>query len=181
MKKDEKLNLLHNSIGTYNLCRCFFRYDPNYLYYYILGVSDKLFLGVEEDDFMLDGFQIRKISDLKKVEIKDDICIKINEELQLLADVNVPEIKLSSWKDVFESLKPLDVFIIVENEITDKGEDFFFIGKIVETKKNHVVFSYFDADGIWYEDIEIPYSKITNITFNSRYSKTWQEYLTKNK
>ncbi|MDE6441645.1 MAG: hypothetical protein K2L12_02705 [Clostridia bacterium] len=179
MKKSDKIDLLRNSIGTYNLCRCFFDYNPDYWYYYVLDVSDKLFLGIEEDDFLLDGFEIRKISNLKKVEIKDDICVKINDENKILANVDAPKIDISSWKAVFECLKALDIIIIVENEITDRGEDFFLIGRILDVKASHVAFSSFDADGIWDNDIQIPYSKITSVTFNSRYTKNWQEYFSK--
>ena len=181
MKKTDKINILSNSIGTYNLCRCFFNYDPNYWYFYIFDVSDNLVLGIEEDDFILDGFQIRKISDLKKVEIKDDICPKINEENRLLDGVKKPEIDLSSWKSVFESLKPLNTLVIVENEKTDIGNDFFYLGYITEIKKSYIVFSSVDADGVRDDNIRISYSEITSVTFNDRYSRTWQKYLSEHK
>lgn len=179
MKKSDKINLLHGSMGTYQLCRCYFDYDPNYWYFFILDHTDKLLLGIEEDDFMLDGFQIRKISDLKKVEIKEDLCQKMNEDEQILAEVKKPEINLSSWKNVFESLKALNIFLIVENEKTYSDDNFFYLGYITDIKKSYIVFSSVDADGIWYDNIEIPYSKITSVTFNDRYSKTWQKYLAK--
>ena len=178
MKKPDKINLLHNSIGTYRLCRCYFKYDLNYWYFYILDHSDKLFMGVEEDDFMLDGFQIRKISDLNKIEIKNDLCAKINEETNILANICKPDVDISSWKTVFESLKALNIFIIVENEKLD-GESIFYMGYITEIKKTSVIFSHIDADGEWYDNIEIPYSDVTSVTFNDRYSKTWQKYLSK--
>lgn len=179
MKKSDKIDLLHNSIGTYQLCRCYFKYDPNYWYFYILDHSDKLLFGVEEDDFMLDGFQIRKISDLNKIEIKNDLCVKINKEKNLLADISKPQVDISSWKAAFESLKALNIFIIIENEKSNEKSSFFYMGKIAETKKTCVVFSPVGADVELYDNIEIPYSKITSITFNDRYSKTWQEYLSK--
>ena len=179
MNKTDKIKMLHDSIGTYNLCRCFFNYDPYYWYFYILDVSENLFLGIEEDDFVLDGFQIRKISDIKKLQIKDDVCRRINEENRLLDGIKKPQIQLSSWKTVFESLKPLNTLIIVENEKTDKGNDFFHMGYITEIKKSHIVFSSVDADGVWYDNVKILYSEITSVTFNDRYSQSWQKYLSK--
>lgn len=176
MKKSEKLALLHGSIGTYNLCRCYFSYDENYWYFYVLGRSDKLMFGIEEDDFILDGFQIRKISDLKKIEIKNDVCAKINEKNGLLRDVERPDIDLSSWQTVFESLRPLDRFVIIKNEKFEAGEEFFYIGTIKKAKRASVVIIPFDANGNWVEDVEIPYSKITSVTFEDRYSKTWQKF-----
>lgn len=178
MKKSDKMNTLHISIGTYQLCRCYFKYDSNYWYLYILDNSDKLFLGVEEDDFILNGYQIRKISDLNKIEIKNDLCTKINEETNLLANVRKPDVDISSWKTVFESLKTFNIFVIVENEKLD-GESFFYMGYITESRKACVVFSHIDADGKWHDNIEIPYSEVTSVTFNDRYSKTWQKYLAK--
>ena len=178
MNNLEKQNLLRNSIGTYDHCCALLNYDPNELYFYVLDVAENLFLCVEEDDFMLDGFQIRKISDLKKLEIDDTISQKINEENRLLKGVRAPEIDLSTWKSVLESLKPLDTLIIVENE-KDSDNGFFHMGYVTEIQKKFVVFSAVDADGIWYENIKIPYSQITSVTFNDRYSQTWQRYLQK--
>lgn len=176
MKKLEKLKCLHNASGTYDLCRCYFSYDENYWYFYILGHSDRLMFGIEEDDFILDGFQIRKISDLKKVEIKDDVCVKINEKNGLLRDVEKPDVDLTSWQTAFASLKPLGRFVIVQNEKTGDGESFYCIGTIKKAKKASVVIAPFDADGSRLDDVEIPYSKITSVTFGDRYSKTWQKY-----
>ena len=178
MKKSDKISLLHDSIGTYQLCRCYFNYDPNYWYFYILDNSDRLFLGVEEDDFMLDGYQIRKISDLNKIEIKNDLSAKINKGKNILANIPKFDVDISSWETVFESLKSLNIFIIIENE--KLGDDnFFYMGYIAEIKKTCVIFSSVDANGEWYDNIEIPYSKVTSVTFNDRYSKTWQEYLSR--
>ncbi|MDE6655528.1 MAG: hypothetical protein K2J85_00885, partial [Anaeroplasmataceae bacterium] len=109
MKKIDKINCLNDSKGTTNLCRCYFKYDPKYWYFYIMDFSDKFLFGVEEFDFILNGFQIRKISDLKKIELKDDLCIKMLEEKKPLDDLEVPSINLSSWKTIFESLKLLNI------------------------------------------------------------------------
>lgn len=187
MKKSDKINYLHNCVGTYHLCRCYFKYDINYWYFYILGYSEKFILGIEEDDFILDGFQIRKISDLKKIEIKDDICVKINKEKKLLDNVQTPDIDLSAWKSVFQSLKELDYYIIIQNEKSESAcdnkenleEDLYYIGTIKKVNKSTVELHPFDADGIWFDEVTIPYSKITSVTFGDRYSKTWKEYLSK--
>ncbi|MDE6047229.1 MAG: hypothetical protein K2F56_01225, partial [Anaeroplasmataceae bacterium] len=167
MKKIDKINFLKNSKGTYNLCRCYFNFDSYYYYFYIVDYSDKFLFGVEEDDFCLDGFQIRKISDLKKIELKDDLCIKILEEKHQLTDLEVPKINLSSWKTILESLKLLNIMIIIQDEI----EGDFYMGYIDKIEKSSIHFHRVDADGVWYEG-DIPYSCITSITFNDRYSKT---------
>lgn len=126
-KRQESLSLLRGAVGTYRLCRCYFSYDPEYWYFYLFGISDQLMLGVEEDDFLLDGFQIRRLADLRRVEIKDDLCVRINEENGLLCGVERPAIDLSSWKSVFESF-PHDLMLIVQNE--SAGRRGFFISGI---------------------------------------------------
>ena len=179
MNKTDKVTLMKNSIGTYNLCRCQLTYSQNDQLLYILDISEKFYFGIEDRDFLLDGFQIRKISDLKKVEIRDDLNIKISRELKLLDGVVKPEVNLSSWKTIFQSIKALNVFMIIENEKANNEDNFFHLCRIKDIKDSYVIISSVDADGIWYDDIKIPYSKITNVMFNDRYSKTWQQYLTK--
>lgn len=181
MKKIDKINILHDTIGTYNFCRCLYKYDPNYWYLFSLDVSDKFLFGVKEEDFILNGFQILKISDLKKVSIENGISAKICEKNKLLEGINKPQINLTSWKTVFESLKPLNTMIIVENEKTDKDEDFFYLGYVTSINKSFIRFSAVYSDGEWENNIKIPYSKITSVTFNDRYSQSWQKYLSDNK
>ena len=174
MKKQEKIDLIKKGIDEKLICRCHFTYDENYYYYYPNAVNDKFILGQEEDDFILDGYSIRKISHLKKVQIKDDKCGEINKMLGVTEQICNPGIDISSWKSIFEDLSKLDVYLIIENEID--GE--FAIGKIEKVLKNKLYFQPFDADGVWDEDgLEIPYSKITSATWGDRYSKYWQMYL----
>ena len=174
MKKQEKIDLIKKGIDEKLICRCYFTYDENYYYYYPNAVNDKFILGQKEDDFILDGYSIRKISHLKKVQIKDDKCGEINKMLGVTEQICNPGIDISSWKSIFEDLSKLDVYLIIENEID--GE--FAIGKIEKVLKNKLYFQPFDADGVWDEDgLEIPYSKITSVTWGDRYSKYWQMYL----
>lgn len=177
MKKSKKLKRLLNLLGSYNFGRCYFKYDAYYRYFYILDCTEKIFLGAEEDDFLLNGFHIRRISDMKKIVIKDDLCVKINRENKLLESIRKPDIDLSSWKKLFKSLKKLNCFLIIENEYSDM----FYIGSIEKVKKNLVVFHPFDADGTWLDSVEIPYKKITSIIFGDRYSEAFEEYFRSNR
>ena len=83
MKRQDKLDMIQSAIETPQLCRCYFTYDDNYYYYYPNAVNEKFLLGQEENDFLLDGYCIRKISQLKKVEIKNDLCNAINQQIGL--------------------------------------------------------------------------------------------------
>ncbi|MBR1528187.1 MAG: hypothetical protein IJ642_02655 [Oscillospiraceae bacterium] len=173
MKKEKIITCIENASGTYELCRCYFEYDKNYFYYYILDFNAKLFLGIEEDDFLLDGFQIRRIADIKKIETKMDVCTLINRKQEILKNVKKPAVNLGSWQTVFESLERIGCVIIIQNDFKEE----FSIGRIVRVKKKSLVFQEFDADGIWQEETEILYDTITSVTFKDRYSSTLQKYL----
>ena len=53
MKKQEKIDLIEKSIAEKEICRCFFSYDPGYIYCYPNAVNDRFILGQEEDDFLI--------------------------------------------------------------------------------------------------------------------------------
>ena len=174
MKKQDKLDMIQSAIEKPQLCRCYFTYDDNYYYYYPNAVNDKFLMGQEEDDFLLDGYCIRKISQLKKVEIKSDVCNAINQQIGLHEQIKLPPVDISDWKSIFDSLMELDCFVIIENELS--GE--FAIGIIEKTFKTKLYFKPFDADGIW-DDVGliIPYSQITTVKWATRYVEVWQKYL----
>lgn len=167
------MKLLHKSCGTYDLCRCWFKYNVFYSYFYILDYSEKLFLGAVEDDFILDGFEINRQSDIDRLEIKDDACVKINKRLGLLDGIEVPKIDLTSWKTVFKSLAKTDFYIIIQNQYNDS----FYIGKIKKVGKKSVTFKHFDAFGVWQHKEKIPLTEITSVRFADRYSTNWKKYL----
>ena len=174
MKKQEKLEIIQKAIADTQICRCYFTYDSNYYHYYPNAVTDRFLLGQEEDDFILDGYCIRKVSQLKKVEIKNDLCNAINRYIGVQKQIKMPPIDLSDWKSIFDSLMALDCFVIIENELS--GE--FAIGIIEKTFENKLYFKPFDADGIWDEaGLEIPYSQITTVKWDTRYATAWQAYL----
>ena len=173
MKKEEKIKTLNDCIGTNLLCRCYFKYDINYFYFYVHSVNDKFLLVQEEDDFITDGYQIRKVSDLKKLKIRDDLCAHINEMIGVTNAVVCPDVDISSWQTIFHSLKKLDKFIIVEDTYNQE----FIIGLIEKIGKNFVKIKMFDAEGNWYEKpVKKLYSEITSIIWDNRYSTTWKKY-----
>lgn len=177
MKKQDKLNTIQQAIEKTEICRCHFTYDKNYYYYYPNAVNDKFLLGQEEDDFALDGYCIRKISQLKKVEIKDDLCNTINKFNGTHEMIRMPPVDISSWKSIFDSLKVLGEFVIIEDEIEDR----FLIGIVEKTFNNRLYFKSFDADGVWDDKgWEIHYRGITTVKWANRYATVWQKYLQNN-
>lgn len=174
MKKQEKIDLLRRGIDETAICRCYFTYDPNYFYYYPNAVNERFILGQEEDDFILDGYCIRKISQLKKVEIKDDKCSEINRLFGITDQIAPPNVDIGSWQSIFQSLASKEQYV----EIEDAINGLFVIGVIEKALKDKLYFKSFDADGIWDEDsVEIRYSTITSVKWGTRYAEYWKRYL----
>ena len=173
MKKQEKIDLIQKSVDEIEICRCYFIYDPNYYYYCPNAVNEKFILGQEENDFSLDGYCIRKISHLKKVEIKDDKCNEINKLFGITNQLSAPCVDIGSWRSIFESLSKLDVFIEIQDELNDQ----YAIGVITKVLKDRLYFKSFDADGEWDEEgFEIRYSSITSVKWGTRYAEYWKRY-----
>ena len=178
MKKLEIIELINMAVKSKEMCRIFFKYNYHYSYHFPLKTSEKLFLSANEDDFIIDGFSVRRFCDIKNIEIKNDKCIEIIKREGVLDNITIPEIDITNWYSTFLSLSKLNMNIIIEKESLDDDECEFAIGKIVRVLKTKVVFKHFDADGIWQEDYyEIPYSQITSITFACRYVEVFSKYV----
>ena len=174
MKKQEKIEVIQQGIREKEICRCYFSYDPSFFYCYPNAVNDRFILGQEEDDFLLDGYFIRKISHLKKVEIRMDHCNTINRMIGITDQVMHPGVDITNWRSIFEGLSNMDTFVIIEDQI---GEQ-FAIGFIKKVLKNKLYFKKFNAKGVWDENVwEIPYSKITGVEWGTRYDIQWKKYL----
>jgi len=174
MKKQEKINILQAGVSGKGMCRCYFCYDPGFFYCYPNEVNDTFLLAQEEDDFILDGYFIRKITHLKKVEMRLDLCHEINECFGITEQIAHPGVDISSWKSIFESLMKKDTYVIIEDCIGGK----IAIGVIEKVLKSKLYFKRFNAKGIWDEKImEIPYSSITGVEWGTRYDVMWKKYL----
>ena len=174
VKKEKKLLLLKECLNTKKLARVYFSYAPYYYYFYPNDVSNKFLLAQEENDFQLDGYHVRKISHMSRVQIKDDLCSEINIWNGVADQVRSPGIDISSWHSIFSDLQKLKGFIIIEDEINGQ----FAIGKIIKVCKHHLKFRHFDAEGIWEEEPQtIPYSSITHVAWNTRYTDNWEGFL----
>ena len=153
-----------------------FKYDESYYYFLPFAVNDDFFYAAEETDFILNGYNIRRIKDIDFTSEREDICNEILKSEGLLENIEYPKVDISSWKSIFTDLKNIGKNIIIEDEY----EGFFYIGRIEEVEDNNIIFKYFDADGVWQEQLEIiNYNEITSVTFNSRYVEVFSNYLKK--
>lgn len=173
MKRAEKMEVIQRGIDETALCRCYFTYEAYYSYYYPHAVNERFFLGQEEDDFQLDGYCIRKLSQLKKVEIRDDKCCEINRILGTTAQLARPAVEIESWERIFQSLSALDSYVQIEDAL--HGE--YAIGVIERVFKTKLLLKSFDANGVWCEEgMEIPYGEITTVKWGTRYDRGWKRY-----
>ena len=173
IKKTVLEALLHR-----RLCRFYLRFYDTYDYYYPLMMSERLFLGAEEDDFLLDGYIIRRFQDVTRAEVRTDLCETISRREGIIDSIVVPDLDLSSWQTIFESLRTQGKNIIVEKESARESERDFAIGRIERVSSHAVWMRHFDADGIWLEETwRIPFTDITSVTFDSRYVEVFSNYV----
>lgn len=178
MAKTKIRELMEQAIEPHKICCVFLKYDVNYKYYFPLIVEERLFLGAEEDDFILDGYSIRRFKDVVKAEIKDDKCLEIDSAEGLLDHLVTPDVDITNWKTSLTSLQKIGKNIIVEKESLDENKAEFAIGKVVKVLKKKVLFRAFDAGGVWEDELrKIRFSQIISITFGSRYVEVFSKYL----
>jgi len=178
MKKSKIKELLIRAEENINVINAYFHFDPAYYNLIPLTSNDKLFLTINEDDFIFDGYSVYRLKDLTKVKVKNDKYDKILKEEGLTSNIVAPSIDISSWKSVFESLNKMGKNIIVEKQTIDDRDSEFVIGRIYEIHKNFAYILHFDANGVWNDSpTKVPYSEITNITFGSRYVDTFSKYI----
>ena len=178
MTKAEIKAVINDCILHQKICNAYFRYDHYYWNLIPLKANDKLFVSVKEDDFVLNGYTIRRFKDMKKVKVKDDMCARILALEGITGTIEMPVVNIENWKTAFESLKAMGKNIIVEKESLDDGEWEFAIGRIEKIYNRFAFVRHFDADGIWQEEpYRISYSEITSITFMSRYVDVLSKYI----
>jgi hypothetical protein len=179
MTKREIKQVIGSAIGEASLVSFHMRYHTFGELCIPLKAGEKLFLVANEDDFLLDGYNVYRFKDVTKAAIKNDKCDEILKSEGITTNIAVPDIDLGSWKSVFESLKRLGKNVIVQGEaIKADEEDEFTIGAIERIFNSYAYVRHFDADGIWQEKpYRIQYSEITSITFESRYVTVFSKHI----
>lgn len=138
-----------------------------------LAVGENLFLAAVDDVFLLNGFTVRRLRDIRHIRQRNGLYQSIAEK-EGLNIIKVPDVELTNWKSVFISLQWLDKPVIIEREYEPS---FFRLGRIENVKRDRVLIRYFTADGTWQEPVEIPFQGITSVTFDDRYSSVFSKYV----
>lgn len=156
------------------LCGVEFEYSDNPIYGFPAAVGEQLFLLAEEDDFILDGFTIRRLRDIYEFKSKKGMYQQISEA-EGLTRFEAPAVDISDWRSVFASLQRMGRNIIVEREYED---GYFYVGTIEEVAEDHMLLRHYDADGIWQEEpARVEYREVTSVTFGSRYVEVFSKYV----
>lgn len=160
-------------IDPRTMCGIEYEYSDNVQYGFPLAVGEQLFLMAIDDDFLLNGFTVRRLRDIFELGDRKGIYQSIAEQ-EGLTEFDAPDVDITDWPRVFTSLQSLGKHIIVEREYEP---DFFRLGVIEAVAEDHVVLRHYDADGIWQEPLTIPYREITSVTFDDRYASTFSSYV----
>ncbi len=156
------------------MCGIEFEYSDNWIYGFPLIAGKQLFLMAEDDDFILNGFTIRRLRDIYELGDRRGIYQRIAEK-EGLTVFDVPDVDISDWRHAFTSLKKLGKHIIVEREYEG---GFFYIGTVEAVADDHVLLRHYDADGIWQEEpIAVLYRDITSVSFGTRYAEVFSKYV----
>lgn len=138
-----------------------------------VSVGEYLFLSAVDDVFLLNGFTVRRLRDIRQIRQRSGLYQSIAEK-EGLNRIQVPDVDMSNWKSVFISLQWLDKPVIIEREYEPC---YFRLGRIENVKRDRVLIRYFTADGTWQEPVEIPFQGITSVTFDDRYSSVFSKYV----
>lgn len=147
---------------------------------FILGMS-KGFLFLQLDyDFMLDGYAIIRLDDFDSLRLSsyERTQRKIFKAEGILDtaygfDKSLP---LTSWTEIFKTLKSYDLHVIVENINKDYLD--FWIGEIKKVTDKSVSIHNYDPDGQLYDKpTNIKFDTISIVKFGDRYSTVFRKYL----
>ena len=178
MKKSDIKKIVADAMNPVSFCKVLFKYDVNYRYCFPLAVSDKFFLSAVEDEFLINGYTIRRFCDTKDVHIVEGKFQEMFVAEGVIGSLDTPCIDITDWYSVFISLKKMNKNIIVEKEDKDEDDWLFAIGEIAKVTKTKVYMKHFDADGIWQDELwGIPYTQITSVSFGSRYVEVFSKYV----
>ena len=141
----------------------------------VLDYSDTLMLAAMEYDFVLDGFRLIPISEIRSLKPRKPIQAEIERYYALYDHLQTPALDLTDWRTALEGLSKKDPLLSVEW----RGEDGYFcwrIGRIERVKKHSLILRAFDVNAVWQEPQKIPFDAIHIVSFGDRYAEGWKRW-----
>lgn len=152
----------------------------NYVFGFILKVSDEFLMIQETYDFTLSGIKIipyERISSIRHNRFdvisqkifSEEGLIKFNQKL-------IDNTSLKSAESLFKSIKKQNFHCIIDS--AKKKNDLFSIGEILEVHEKFVIIKNYDPNGkINKKPHKISFKNLEFVTFNDNYSITFRKYL----
>jgi hypothetical protein len=147
---------------------------------FILGISKKFLLLQLAYDFMLDGYGIIRLDDFDSLRLSsyERTQRKIfNAEGILATSYGFGKpLPLTSWADIFKTLKGYDMHVVIENINKDYLD--FWIGEIKNVTDKSVSIHNYNPDGVLDDKPKnIGLDTISIIQFGDRYSTIFRKYI----
>ena len=178
MKRFEINAVLEEACRQTLLCHMFLKADPNCYSCFPIKASEDLFLYVDEQDFRLDGYVVRRMKDIVEISSKVDITNDILENEGVTAQIQKPDIDVSSWEGVLSYLSANKKNAIFESEDRNSGNIDYVIGRIEKIDDRYLYVRAFDTNGKWEEKAtRIAFSELLSIAFETRYVEVFSKYL----
>lgn len=178
MKRFEINAVLEEACRQTLLCRMFLKADPNCYSCFPLKSSEELFLYMDEQDFRLDGYVVRRMKDIVEINSKVDLTNDILESEGVTSQIQKIDIDLSSWEGMLSYLSHNRLNAIYESEDRNSGNIDYVIGRIEKKDDRYIYVRGFDTDGKWEEKpTRIAFSELVSISFGTRYVEVFSKYL----
>ena len=178
MKKFEITAVLEEACRQTLLCHMFLKADPNCYSCFPIKTSEDLFLYMDEQDFRLDGYVVRRLKDIIEINSKTDLTNDILESEGVTAQVKRIDMDLSSLEGVLSYLSHNRLNAIFESEDRNSGNIDYVIGRIEKRDDRYLYVRAFDTNGSWEEKAtRIAFSELVSISFGTRYVDIFSKYL----
>lgn len=180
MKKKKIRKRLEKAIKGRQMCKINLEYAPEEtVRFFPLKMSDKLVYMIKDGDPAAHGYSVRCLEAIEKVKVEDD-TVKLSIKKDKSENLSVPDIDITDWHSVFQSLGKLGQVVVVESEKLSKKEGSYAIGKIEKIGRKQVGIRYYGPDSAWEnKKWKIPYEDVTRVAAASRYTEVLSQYIPK--
>lgn len=149
---------------------------------FVLGVGEELVILHQFHDFYSEGLTALRIEDIMGIEHggrEQFIEHILNCENIVTTNIHSIYIKSNNFKELISNACHLSQNLIIECEnMETDDEDNFYIGKIISFGNDAIKMQNFDSVGVWDGFcVEIAYSDITKIQFDTPYLNIISRYL----
>ena len=153
--------------------------DPYSIGAFVVHVGIDLVLVQNVTDFSSDGYKVLRIGDISRIERggSDKVYERILRSEGIVTEIAAPfKINLSNWRSAIGAINGQSRNMTIEDENPD--DELFLIGRVTRLSLQSLSIRPFDPLARWeLSDRVIPYSRITAVTFDDRYTTLYSKYV----